>query len=651
MALKICAEMNKLLLIHSDGLKDLQYRSERLQADQRAGLGRILSSLNDLEDKLESMNSQPKRAFTVGEIREAERQFSQIRLSENEITKEQAIVKSLALESLPARYEAIAKAHRQTFKWVLKSKNDSSENCDRPTRSGALGRWLRNGEDVFWVSGKPGSGKSTLMKFIVTQPRTFELLSEWASPKKPVIVSHYFWNGGTPMQRSLHGLLQTLLYEVVRQCPAIIPTICPDEWADPKSISWTISTLRTSFENFVSHCKAIDLKFCFFIDGLDEYDGDHTELCKIFSGFAKFANIKVCLSSRPWNVFDEAFGHGLSKLYVHEFTKKDIRTYAASRLHGHPRWNLVITNQEDGQWLVNQIRDRAWGVFLWAVLVTKLLLDGLTNRDRFSDMRRRLNSFPTELEPFFKKILASHSQRKILYITSCYEFHDQEYDDSAYALNMASQPLTKAELEDIRESTISRLQSRTRGLLELQAQSVTVTFLHRTVMDFLRNEGMTQYLYSQVASTYDFNVELSILKAHLAIIKATENRGTVGRIGFGEYILFQVSTNDVYDDFDMPVKTDSYEEGMFHTVTSKALVYIARADAQDAPGSAEALTHILDDMDRVLAQLIVGDGWRAEAYFREQLVKLHVSNYLERKIEVDPDYVPRVRNLGSDLAV
>lgn len=588
--------------------------------------------------------------------------FNQMSLSESQIGKEQKIIKSLTFECLPFRYEAITEAHRNTFEWALDAECYDRRIGDRLGQSAAPRTWLLEGEGVFWVSGKPGSGKSTLMKFISEEPRTAELLSKWASPKTAVTVSHYFWNGGTPMQRSLQGLLQTLLYEIVRKCPDIIPIVCPDHWVDPDSVPWTVSALSKSFEIFVNSCMHIGTKFCFFIDGLDEHEGDHLELCKILNRFAKSTNVKVCLSSRPWNVFDEAFGQGTSKLYVHELTEVDIRNYAASRLHDHPRWNLAITNPQDGQWLIDQITERAWGVFLWAVLVTKLLLNGLTNRDRFSDMRRRLDSFPIELEPFFMKILTSvepfyrsKMATTLLIALSAagplhflfYEFHDQEYDDREYALQAQMRPLTKEELKHMRESTAYHLDSRTRGLLELPAQGETVAFLHRTVVDFLNKEDMKRYLHTQVTSDLDFCAQLSLVKASLAYIKGIKARGKVDRIGFGQYKVGDVPV-EMGDDADEDIDANGNGQAKFHRITRQALVYGARVDVKNRSGWNNELTKTFDEMERVLARFVVKNDWHPEAYFREQLVNLRAFNHLERKVIEDPTYV---ETLGSSLVV
>ena len=45
-----------------------------------------------------------------------------------------------------------------------------------------------------------------------------------------VMASFYFWNSGHQMQRKQEGLLQSLLFQILRQCPQLIPEICPQRW-------------------------------------------------------------------------------------------------------------------------------------------------------------------------------------------------------------------------------------------------------------------------------------------------------------------------------------------------------------------------------------------------------------------------------------
>jgi len=70
-------------------------------------------------------------------------------------------------------------------------------------------------------------------------------------------------------------------------------------------------------------------KYCMFIDGVDEFNGDHFEMCHILKELSMCPNFKICLSSRPLNVFEDAFGLDLSqKLYIEKLTRQDILNYA-----------------------------------------------------------------------------------------------------------------------------------------------------------------------------------------------------------------------------------------------------------------------------------------------------------------------------------
>lgn len=51
--------------------------------------------------------------------------------------------------------------------------------------------WLQSDKDkIFWIRGKPGSGKSTLMKFVIDNDNTRRLLDRWRPGTK--ILSHFF---------------------------------------------------------------------------------------------------------------------------------------------------------------------------------------------------------------------------------------------------------------------------------------------------------------------------------------------------------------------------------------------------------------------------------------------------------------------------
>ncbi|KAJ5701587.1 hypothetical protein N7488_009135 [Penicillium malachiteum] len=114
-----------------------------------------------------------------------------------------------------------------------------------------------------------------------------------------------------------------------------------------------------------------------------------------------------------------------------------------------------------------------------------------------------------------------------------YNFHDQAYEDENYVFHVPIRPYSPEEEQELKEQTVWRLNSRSRGLLELNTQSRTGTFLHRTVVDFLRTQKTTTFLADQASA--GFNLMLSLLKIYTSMIKRSYFKEDVVRMKFGEY--------------------------------------------------------------------------------------------------------------------
>jgi hypothetical protein len=188
------------------------------------------------------------RVFIEDELQTLTARVSELSLLERKFSREERILANLNFDQRPARHDAIAEAHRQTFQWIL-SKNP----CGQDAGSHNFVKWLEEGEGVFWISGKPGSSKSTLMKFVAHHHDTMRYLSTWSGSTLVVLVSHFFWSAGSPIQKSREGLLRTLLYGVLAQIPELIPTVCDKRWAEAESkrlrqMPWSLEELQKSLE-------------------------------------------------------------------------------------------------------------------------------------------------------------------------------------------------------------------------------------------------------------------------------------------------------------------------------------------------------------------------------------------------------------------
>ena len=131
-----------------------------------------------------------------------------------ETYKQAVILDSLRFAELHDQYDKITVAHKETFKWIF---DDPGPGC-MP--------WLRGSQKIYWIRGKPGSGKSTLMKLLLDDPRTSAAFQS-GTPLKQAEVAFFFHDRGTPLQKSLIGLLRGLLYQILEQYDELVLKVLP----------------------------------------------------------------------------------------------------------------------------------------------------------------------------------------------------------------------------------------------------------------------------------------------------------------------------------------------------------------------------------------------------------------------------------------
>ncbi|CEJ60586.1 hypothetical protein PMG11_09155 [Penicillium brasilianum] len=443
-------------------------------------------------------------------------------IASNEIATKLFILRSLRFDGMELRRSQVSEAHKHTYSWAYMS---------------AFSEWMVSEDPVFWISGKPGSGKSTLMKYLVNSPDTCDHLRKWAGTRKLVIIDHFFWINGSSLHRSQEGLLRSLLFDVFRKCPELIETAFPEQWNDSMNLSYDFDDLSLSWDRqeLLSGLQQITLQtassntFCIFIDGLDEYEGEHEDLVNILSNMAHTSPIKLCVASRPWNIFEKALGKSLTrKLYLENLNKPDIELYVKIPLQDRADFRALALASPDAAELASDIVQRSNGVFLWVYLVVL--------------------AYPVDLDKFFKHIMDSLdpiyqaqiargfsvalAARDPLSVVSFWYLDELEQDASVAItkhvdnLSEKRKRLEHFWKEEVRKMTV-RLNGRFKGLLEIvvphpQAQDIvpselTVDFLHRTVRDFLVTEDCQRVLKEWIPS--DFDVHFALCNIQLAEAK------------------------------------------------------------------------------------------------------------------------------------
>ncbi len=447
---------------------------------------------------------------------------------------EDAILDSLRFPYMKSRYDGIEDAYKRTFNWIYEPMHSETKPWDN------FADWLTYGEGIYWINGKAGSGKSTLMRYIYEDGRTLSLLEEWAGSSAELITAgFFFWKSGVPEQSSQVGLLRSLLYTLLSKRRQAIALVFAVEWnqmerrmqtgsqdwsSQYRNVIWSPKKLEQSLE--ILFDLLVDTRVCLFIDGLDEYNGDPTDNTRLFKHIAS-PNIKICLSSRPWVEFHEAFD-GLPRLRLQDLTFDDIRLYVNETLAGDERMvALAKENQIEASTFVTEIVTKADGVFLWVRLVVRSLLEGITYGDSIDELRSRLAELPSDLAQLYAYMFDAIKPKYRVEGSKCFQMmrawqnlsilpafgtirlyicalvlYFALEENSGTVLDAYPLALTWTEMTRLIDRIDKRLKVCCAGLLELvgwdvhktdlddekKAHIPGVQYIHRTASDFLVGE-------------------------------------------------------------------------------------------------------------------------------------------------------------------
>jgi len=320
----------------------------------------------------------------------------------------QGVLASLSMSETKTRIVEVREAHKMTFHWLYDPSVVSFSD------------WLRNSSDstgsLYWIQGKPGSGKSTLMKFAMKDSRTLELLGEDSQPQW-TFVAFFFHDRGSTIQKSLVGMLQEILDSILKQLPKLRPYAITQykqlvKTQRTRSPTWNLEALRAAMTSIIEQ-RETRIKLLLFLDALDEHDeheGGNDQLVQMLKDWGQradgyYVNLKMCLASRSWNVFEHYFGHG-PNIAIHRHTREDIRIYTYSRLKSLLEGSAALLSPESFEALTEQITTKAQGVFIWVRLVmdqlTKDILDGTPHQI----LTRKIAELPEELKDLYDHTLS-----------------------------------------------------------------------------------------------------------------------------------------------------------------------------------------------------------------------------------------------------
>ncbi|KLJ08561.1 hypothetical protein EMPG_16009 [Blastomyces silverae] len=302
------------------------------------------------------------------------------------------LLESLIYGNPYTRMNDIKVQHDGTFEWIF-------EKSEFP-------KWLETEKGIFWIQGKPASGKSTLMKFIHQSSDVQRLFERYEPTKESVMLAFYFFLAdNTKKQNSQKGFLCSLLHQFLEVHWELDSSYLSDEQLRQKRRpdNWNLAELKRLLFEIVPKA-TVTKSICVFVDALDEcQDDDLTDVIQIIMDLKRHG-LKVCVSSRPEPRILRRLQSVSRILKIEEYTRKDIEKFVADQF-GKFSSNASNLPREDLDLLSDDVAFEAAGVFLWAILVSRDICKGIENGDTFTQLEQRLKQVPGDLTALYKQML------------------------------------------------------------------------------------------------------------------------------------------------------------------------------------------------------------------------------------------------------
>lgn len=244
--------------------------------------------------------------------------------------RSRVILSKLAFQKMRDRFDAVDENYPSTYSWIFAEATNDLAWDDFPTflsHEGVL--------KPYWINGEAGSGKSTLMRYILEHPNTRKHFLEWAGTEEGLLTAKYFaWSLGSELQKTPLGLLRSILHELLKQKPDLIPSVLPDMWHATDEGASDLDELSYAEAKKV-FLRLVNLpwqsfRICLFIDGIDEFDEDHVDVATFVKSLVS-TTVKVIVTSRPIPTCAETYDNSPS-LRLQDLTNSHIATYINGQL-------------------------------------------------------------------------------------------------------------------------------------------------------------------------------------------------------------------------------------------------------------------------------------------------------------------------------
>lgn len=380
---------------------------------------------------------------------------------------------------MDSRFNDIDSAAQGTCEWLLRHEMYTG--------------WASYDKGLLWIKGKPGSGKSTLLGHVLRNVVATSNIGE-----SDLILSFFFHGRGAELQRTPLGLFRSLLHQLLSQTPDALQDLvatfqerCRTVGESNEKWQWHPRELQRFFESSLREVLKTRSVWL-FVDALDECGEESAvELANTFRSWTgtlldtSSKHFHLCFTCRhyPMGQVDCQF-----QICTEEENKEDISTFVHGKLSS-------FTSR-----IPDLITSRAQGVFLWAWLVVKKVLELDRKGVGLNHMEAEVLLVPQKLHDLYCELIQGMGPGSLKLIEwICFAMRPLSLDELRWAMTVepdcqhGSLPQCESagDFPSEKERMMRRVQMLSRGLAEIESETTTVQFIHQSVKDFFVEQGLS----------------------------------------------------------------------------------------------------------------------------------------------------------------
>jgi hypothetical protein len=382
----------------------------------------------------------------------------------------------LSFDSMESRLAMISPAQSKTCSWLFTAPEYQKWRDSKY-------RTRNNG--FLWIKGKPGAGKSTMMKHALDYGQS--ILTPDGS-----VLSFFFNARGYGLEKSTEGMYRSMLHQLYRRYPERLPKSLPLDSTALKQQGWPVERLQNMLRDALLDFRCTsDLSW--YIDALDECDEDDIrDAVQYFDKLAVSATshkikLFICFASRHYPQITIS-KHESINLDLKEEHQNDIAIFVTDHL-----CKADVVTQD----LRREIQRRSAGVFLWVVLVVEIMNKMIDRGATRSKLLPALKKVPDRVGDLLKAIMSEGDIALLPTLQWVLFSIEPLLVNELYTAVMTSVGRLSTAIQDAAETSQEQMRTfiltSSRGLVEFSRSgfATRAQFVHETVREYLLNGGLS----------------------------------------------------------------------------------------------------------------------------------------------------------------